>query len=270
MTKNQLHVLTRLCGIELFEANETRQSYGKHAHGSFAIGSIILGVGGYWCRGTHYVLPRHTLTLMNPDEPHTGYAVGSSLRYKMLYVPEEAVDALLDPGPLRGFSEINPIDRGNMTALALQELASLLKRGGVPGAAMQTDELLVGLLAQTFQHHGRQELRGPGREPQAIRRIVERIDAHVDTCTGEDLTIADLASEVGLNPTYMIQSFTAVRGISPHAYLISRKICRAKTMITGGMRSLDVALELGFYDQAHFIRSFRRVLGITPGALVIH
>ena len=84
MTKNQLHVLTRLCGIELFEANETRQSYGKHAHGSFAIGSIILGVGGYWCRGTHYVLPRHTLTLMNPDEPHTGYAVGSSLRYKML------------------------------------------------------------------------------------------------------------------------------------------------------------------------------------------
>ena len=92
----------------------------------------------------------------------------------------------------------------------------------------------------------------------------------MDTCTGEDLTIADLASEVGLNPNYMIQSFTAVRGISPHAYLISRKICRAKTMITGGMRSLDVALELGFYDQAHFIRSFRRVLGITPGALVIH
>ena len=42
MTKNQLHVLTRLCGIELFEANETRQSYGKHAHGSFAIGSIMV------------------------------------------------------------------------------------------------------------------------------------------------------------------------------------------------------------------------------------
>jgi len=68
----------------------------------------------------------------------------------------------------------------------------------------------------------------------------------------------------------MIQSFSAARGISPHAYLIYRKICRAKAMIAGGMRSLDVALELGFYDQAHFIRSFRKVLGITPSALVVH
>ena len=44
----------------------------------------------------------------------------------------------------------------------------------------------------------------------------------------------------------------------------------AMGLIAFSIIGCNVALELGFYDQAHFIRSFRRVLGITPGALVIH
>ena len=77
--KNRLHVLTRLHGIALFEANKAARSYSKHAHSGFAIGAIAGGVGGYWCRGAHHMLPRRTLTLMNPEEPHTGYAVDKAL-----------------------------------------------------------------------------------------------------------------------------------------------------------------------------------------------
>ena len=269
---NKLHKLTHLHGIELFEANETRETYSRHAHSEFAIGSILQGIGGYWCRGTHYVLPRHSLTLMNPFEAHTGYAVNGFLKYKMLYVPEDAVSRLLDVGSLRGFTEINPTDWGQETGLELLELANLLNQraGSIPAIAMRTEEVLNNLLTRVFQCYGRQELRRPGREPQAVLRIAERINAHVDAGNSEDLTIADLAGEVGLNPNYMIQSFTKARGISPYAYLLNRKICRSKEMIASGMRPLDVALELGFYDQSHFIRVFQKVLGITPTALLIH
>ena len=271
MIKNRLHVLKHLHGIEVLEANEVRQTYGKHAHSGFAIGAITQGVGGYWCRGASHVLPCRTLTLMNPEEAHTGYAVGDALQYKMIYASEAAVNALLDLGALRGFPEINPTDQGDKTALDLLELGRLLNAGnGVPAAQMRAEEVLDRVLARIFQRHGRQELRRPGQEPRAVRRVAERIDAHVRGCTGADLTIADLAAEVGLNPNYMIQSFTAARGISPHAYLIYRKVVRAKEMIVSGARPLDAALELGFYDQSHFIRTFRKVLGIPPGALVIH
>jgi AraC-like DNA-binding protein len=271
MTKNRLHTLTHLHGIEVFEANGTRQSYGKHAHAGFAIGVITEGVGGYWCRGACHVLPSRTLTLMNPEEPHTGYSVGAALGYKMLYVPEEAVRVLLDLRRLRGFAEINAVDQGDQIAHGMLELSRLINtKIRVPAAELRIEELLSNLLVRIFQFHGRQEFRPPGREPQAVSRIAERIDAHVLLRAGEELTIADLAADVGLSPKYMIQSFTATRGISPHAYLIYRKICRAKQMITGGMSPLDTALELGFYDQSHFIRTFRKVLGITPGALIIH
>lgn len=270
--KNRLHKLKHVHGIELFEANESKQTFTKHSHCEFAIGSIIHGVGGYWCRGTHHVLPRHTLTLMNPNESHTGYAVGDILQYKMLYVSEESVRSLLDINTLRGFSEISSTDLGQETAVVLLELADLLNKGGksVPAAAMRIEEMLTSLLARVFQRHGQQELRPPGREPQAVRRIADRINEHVTSCHAEGLTIADLAGEVGLHPNYMIQSFSAARGISPHAYLLSLKICRSKTMIAQGMSPLDAALDLGFYDQSHFIRLFRKMVGITPGALVIH
>lgn len=272
MGNNKLHKLRHLYGIELFEANETRETYVRHAHCEFAIGSILQGIGGYWCRGTHHVLPCNSLTLMNPDEPHTGYAVNGVLQYKMLYATEEAVRSLLDVGPLRGFSEINPTDRGQETGLALLELANLLKHrpGVIPAKTMRIDEVLHNLLTRVFQCYGRQVLRRPGKEPQAVRRIAERINANVDLGRAEDLTIAELAEEVGLNPNYMIQSFTRAMGISPYAYLLNRKICRSKEMIASGMRPLDVALELGFYDQSHFIRVFHKVLGVTPSALVIH
>lgn len=272
MAKNKLHKLTRLHGIELFEANETRETYARHTHGEFAIGAILQGVGGYWCRGTHHVLPSRSLTLMNPDEPHTGYAVGDTLQYKMLYVSESAVGQLLDVGPLRGFAEISPSDKDNETGRGLRALATLLnpRQARVPAAAMQADELLIGLLTRVFQRHGRQDVRRPGREPQAVRRISEIINAHVAANGAEDLMIADLAQEVGLNPNYMIQSFTKAKGISPHAYLLNRKINRSKVLIAEGAHPLDVALELGFYDQSHFIRTFRRVLGITPTDLAVH
>lgn len=272
MVKNKLHKLTRLYGIEFFEANETRETYAKHAHSEFAIGSILQGVGGYWCRGTHHVLPHSSLTLMNPEEPHTGYTVTGILKYKMLYVPEKAVYKLLNVGALRGFAEISPTDQGHETGMALLELASLFSQSsaGVPGTAMRADEVLIGLLARVFQRYGRQELRRPGREPQAVRQIAELITTRVDHGHMDDLSIADLAKVVGLNPHYMIQSFSKACGISPHAYLLNRKIHRSKEMIAGGMCPLDVALELGFYDQSHFIRVFRKVLGITPMALVIH
>lgn len=273
--KNRLHMLTRLHGVALFEANEAARTYSKHAHSGFAIGAITGGVGGYWCRGAHHVLPRRTLTLMNPEEPHTGYAVDNVLHYKMLYVPEEAVRELLETGPLQGFPEINPADRNEEIARDLVALSELLDgRCARPAAALRIDEILSSVLARVFGRHGGQRLRPAGSEPLAVRRAADRIDAHIEAAlaVGADapLTIAELAAEVGLNPNYLIQSFTAARGISPHAYLLFRKICRAKELIVCGMAPLEAALMLGFYDQSHFIRTFRRVLGVTPGALVIH
>ena len=79
------------CLAWLFHADFSGQAFGRR-HSAFAIGSILHGVGGYQCRGRRHA-PAGTLSLMNPEEPHTGHAESERLVYRMLYVEERACSA---------------------------------------------------------------------------------------------------------------------------------------------------------------------------------
>lgn len=259
---NLLHRLNRFHDIELFEANAVTEAFGKHAHDSFAIGAITRGVGGYWCRGARHSLPTHTLSLMNPGELHTGYALAEGLRYKMLYVTECAVQEILELSRPKGFQNITPVDHDGHISLALQALAHTLNSPkSWPDHQMRAEELLTKALALVFERHGREQTKAPGREALMVRRAQEIIDAHVDDHVTEPLGIQTIADQLGLHPNYFIQSFKLAKGIPPHAYLIHRKMNLAKAMLARGVRSSEVAATLGFYDQSHFIRHFRNVFG---------
>lgn len=56
VSRNRFHHLEWLYGIEFFQANFDDHLFGRHSHEGFAIGSIIEGVGGYFCRGENMVL----------------------------------------------------------------------------------------------------------------------------------------------------------------------------------------------------------------------
>ena len=61
-----------------------------------------------------------------------------------------------------------------------------------------------------------------------------------------------------------MRSFTRQFGLSPHAYVIGRRIDVARRLMLGGAAPADVAVAVGFYDQAHFTRHFKRHTAVTP------
>jgi AraC-like DNA-binding protein len=64
----------------------------------------------------------------------------------------------------------------------------------------------------------------------------------------------------------LIQVFKRATGVvSPHQYLVSYRIHRAKALLGSGQPIVQVALEMGFVNQAHFSRTFKRYNMITPG-----
>lgn len=275
-TGNRLHAVAGLPGLELLEADFGGRPFGRHAHDAFAIGAIDAGVGGYDCRGGRHALPRHTLSLMNPDEPHTGYAVSDRLRYKMLYVREDVVPACFDVGAVRGFRELTPVDDGRVIARRLAGLHAVLTGPAHPGWRLALDAAVLDLLAEAFSRYGGLRARPAGRETGAVRATRDHIlDAATRAATeaeddAPEISLNALAARVGLHPHYLLRCFTAQVGISPYAFWLARRIEAAKTLMTGGLTPLDVAHRLGFHDQAHFIRTFRRVTGVTPGAFVVH
>lgn len=268
MQKNIYHHLGWLHGIELFEAAFSTQTFGRHAHEGFAIGAIVEGAGGYDCRGESMVLPAGSLSLMNPEEPHTGHAAAGRVRYNMLYVSENAVRAFLGLRHLRGFSAIAPQDKGLSLTQALTALAHRLNTPAKADWQIAVEETAHDVLAQAFIHYGGAELRAAGHEPAAVRLVRARIAAGVDA--GEMLTLAELADEAQLNVSYLIRSVKRATGLTPHAHILQARVDRARRMLLDGTPAAEAAIAAGFCDQAHLIRQFRRHYGVTPGALIRH
>lgn len=268
MQRNLYHHLGWHHGIDLFEAAFSTQTFCRHAHEGFAIGAIAEGAGGYLCRGESMVLPAGSLSLMNPEEPHTGHAAAGRVRYNMLYVSENAVRAILALRHLRGFSAIAPQDRGLRLTRSLAALAHRLNTRDAADWQIAVEEAVHDVLVQAFTHYGGAEPRAAGREPVAVRLVRARIAASVGT--GERLTLADLAGEAGLNVSYLIRSVKRATGLTPHAHVVQARVDHARRMLLSGTPAAEAAIAAGFCDQAHLIRQFRRHCGVTPGALIRH
>jgi AraC family transcriptional regulator len=80
------------------------------------------------------------------------------------------------------------------------------------------------------------------------------------------LTLSALADECGLSVSHFGRSFRQTFQTSPHRYLILQRIAKAKELLKAASLSLlEVALECGFSDQAAFNRTFKTVVGASPG-----
>jgi AraC family transcriptional regulator len=60
--------------------------------------------------------------------------------------------------------------------------------------------------------------------------------------------------------------FKGSTGLPPHQYVIARRVERAKVLLRGGgdLTLAQVAARSGFWDQGHFTRHFKRLVGVTP------
>jgi AraC family transcriptional regulator len=81
----------------------------------------------------------------------------------------------------------------------------------------------------------------------------------------EDLGLVELASEVGLSPSHFASLFRKTTGLSPHHYVIQRRLKQAQQLLKSTRLSIgEIATAVGFYDQSHLVRHMRRVMGVTP------
>ena len=103
---------------------------------------------------------------------------------------------------------------------------------------------------------------GGGLAPSALRRVQEYVDAHLS----DNLNLQSLADTAGLSLHHFARAFKRSTAVTPHTYLLKRRIDRARELLTHSDRSLaEIALVTGFADQSHFARRFLEIVGVRPG-----
>jgi AraC-like DNA-binding protein len=128
------------------------------------------------------------------------------------------------------------------------------------------DEMIMMLcahLAQTYEDrsHPTEVVTG-GLAVWQQDRATELLNEHLDA----DIALADLARECGVSPGRFMRAFKKSFGVPVRRYLLHRRIQAAKSELLYSHKPLlEVALEVGFTDQPAFNRSFREIVGTSPG-----
>lgn len=249
-------------GVQAVEA-ATRHVFSRHWHEQYGLGVIHQGAHRSASgRGTVEATAGDAITV-NPGEVHDGRPIGDSGRsWRMLYFDPPIIgNALFDMSEgrsdTREFSR--PVINRQDVAAAFQRLFLAMTRGGDNSSAMRDEGLLLALLAGVFR-----ESRDIG--PFCATSVpIDRAKRRIDDQPSAAITLADLARESGLSRFQVLRGFVRATGLTPHAYLMQRRVDLARRLIARGTRLADAAAASGFADQSHMTRMFVRKYGISPG-----
>jgi AraC-like DNA-binding protein len=101
----------------------------------------------------------------------------------------------------------------------------------------------------------------PGRVSELAERLRELLEAHAF----DAVTLASAGELLGASAAHLVRCFSNTFGIAPHAYVLGRRIEAARQRLLDGEPIAQVAASVGFCDQSHLTRHFKRHVGTTPG-----
>jgi AraC-like DNA-binding protein len=252
-----------MAGVEAVEA-QTRHVFPRHTHGQFGIG--VIGRGAHKSlsgRGMVEAGPGDTITV-NPGEVHDGAPIGDAGRsWRMLYFdPPVIARAIGDisEGRTSVYEFSSPVITDAAIAQGFRQLFSAITAGDGVEATIGQEEWLLIVLAQLVREQPRF-----GRA-QPVPVTIRNAQSLIDDDPAAPVTLADLARESGLSRFQVLRGFVRATGLTPHAYLVQRRIHAARRLIARGTPLAEAAAASGFADQSHMTRLFVRNYGISPGA----
>ncbi|WP_246006727.1 helix-turn-helix transcriptional regulator [Actinomadura pelletieri] len=262
---------TRVDGIQgapldLLSARIGRRHYAPHIHEEYAIGVTLDGLETMHYRGERIYSGAGTVVIVEPGETHTGGpARADGFSYLCIYPGAGLLGAATtsDEEPVwPHFRDAIVDDRQLGEALRLAHRA--LRRGEDP---LESESRLLGVLGTLVRRHAGS---GPKEVPRhrggEANRIARLVAARLSDQMLDPPTLAEVAADVGLSRYQLLRAFRDAVGMPPYAWLAQHRVTRARALLDAGHRPAEAASLVGFADQAHLTRWFRRVVGVTPGA----
>jgi AraC-like DNA-binding protein len=114
------------------------------------------------------------------------------------------------------------------------------------------------------QNYRRIDQRSAGRHSNTPRAI-ERAKQYLHDNFNELVSLDELAALAKLSRFHLLRAFARHTGMPPHTYQLQLRIDRACVLLRAGVTAAEAATQVGFADQSHFTRHFKRIWCITPG-----
>ncbi|HYG89586.1 MAG TPA: AraC family transcriptional regulator [Azospirillum sp.] len=230
--------------------------YGMHSHQTFSIGLVTGGRSEYRIGRVRHEVTAGAVVLMNPEETHACNPLEDlPWSYRMLYVDVPWLTGVQQGNGFTPYATVLSTDPA-----LYRQLKGLFDVLFDTESDVMSKEYAATAFFADLHHRLGQTCDPVGDTHSGLKRAAEFITSH---CT-RPLRLADICAASGLSPSYLVRAFKARYGLTPHAYQINRRIQYGQKELRRGRPIVDVALEAGFADQAHFQRAFKRHVAATP------
>lgn len=239
---------------EVLHAHFPSHVYPPHTHDTWTLLVVDSGTIGFELEHHDHGAVPSLVTLLPPHVPHDGRNVTEvGFRKRVIYLEED----VLGPECI-GAAVDRPGWRDGDLLASVRGLDDALGRSHDRFEADARLSLVVDSL--------RSRLVRRGAPPASDRPLAARLRRILDDRLHEEVVLSDLAVELGAHPSHLVRSFGREYGIAPYRYVTGRRLDCARRLLLSGMPAAEVATVVGFYDQAHLTRHFRRLLSTTPAA----
>jgi AraC-like DNA-binding protein len=252
------HRTAALSGVELLVASNNSRIW-RLFHERYCVCACSVAATTWNYRGETNFTGDNSIGLMEPGEIHR---VKSSLRpsnFKAFFIDRQVVSDFARESGLSGVPHLRVAQISDPALFAALERAASSIEAGDESLDQQISfvEFLAGVLGYAEKAPRNAVY---SHTHAAIRRARDLLQMRFN----ETVTLSELAAASRLSRFHLIRSFTNGLGLPPHAYQIHVRIERARELLRKGAHSGQVASLVGFSDQSHFTRHFKKIMLVTP------
>ena len=199
--------------------------------------------------------------MINPNEIHSCNPDKGDWSYRMLFIDAIWIGKLQSEMLVKGNTDYQIFSKKLETTQDYYQHFHVL----FEGLSKETNSLITeSLLIEFFEYcfiRQKKLVRKPAKSnKQSLSRVNEKLLGELEV----NHSLNDLSIESGISRYHLIRSFKQIYGLSPHALQLDARIKKAKKLLKLGHSISDISTILGFSDQSHFQRNFKKRLALTP------
>jgi len=253
-TPSTYYKLPLFDGLEALNATDYNASFPYHFHPTFNISLVYEGVFKAKLTDKSVSAPPGSILITNPQEIHANPCEKKDrISFFTFYLTP---DLLKDPDRNKSLIFTDKVIYDKRIFDQLHRLSLRIRDGHIDDRFEQEFRKALGKLASSYGVAGEDE--GTAQKTSTL------FSEFLAEQTNEKFSLEEAAKRFGIDKYKFLRLFKHQTGLTPNHYFIFKRIEQSKSLLAEGKDLLSIAIELGFYDAAHFCHHFKKFTGISP------
>jgi len=241
--------IVNMQGISVTHGYNISNAFPVHFHSTFTLGIVELGEREFSYRGKKHILKPDDIFIVQPFELHTNQSNDhSSHTYKVIsfnldavyYFPQLIINQPDLLGKIKEFHSLAEYEKSSSQLICLYEaIIAQLKTYSLKYSAVKLDDGISSkiILAKQF----------------------------IENNCHRDISLKEMSNIACLSEFHFNRYFHKCFGLSPYAYYLVCKMKKSQQILIKQNSVIETTYDIGFFDQSHFTKLFKKHIGVTPG-----